>query len=323
MFDARSILDAIISGSSEQTRNVRESGGLNDIMSDILGQMQQPGSVEPRASNEPQASSDRQRQAAPRNPLDDLFGQLGGGSSSFEPQAQAEAPERSGGQAQSRSAAPMGYDDMLEQFKDLVSNNKAAAGAIVGGLGGLLLGTRTGRSLTTKAVKVGGLALIGTLAYKAYQDYQNNSSQSSGDPRSERQELPELPPGGSGFEAEAMSDDDAVLFIRTMAAAAMADGGVDHKEQRKILGNLEQAGLEEQAMSFLANEFNHPASVHDIIGSVRTREQAVKVYTAARIAIEPDTRAEQEFLAVLAQRLDLDRRLVAHIDATASGIKVK
>jgi len=43
----------------------------------------------------------------------------------------------------------------------------------------------------------------------------------------------------------------------------------------------------------------------------------VQVYTAARIAIEADSSAEKNFLAGLAQRLNIDAKLAAHIDATA------
>ena len=162
MFDARSILDAIIAGSSEQTRNARESGGLNDIMGDILGQLKKAGGAEQSSSPErddPYRRFDDERrsdqtQTRARNPLEDLFGQItGGGSSRQEEQAeprysQQREPGRSDDRYEQHSPAQPGYGDILERVKDLVGNNKTAAGAIVGGLGGLLLGTKTGRSLT-------------------------------------------------------------------------------------------------------------------------------------------------------------------------------
>jgi len=120
-----------------------------------------------------------------------------------------------------------------------------------------------------------------------------------------------------------MGQDDAALYIRTMVAAAASDGEIDHAEQQTILGNLEQAGMQGEAMEFLANEFNNPASIEQIVDSVRTDAQAAKVYTAARIAIEPDTAPEQRFLSHLAQQLDLDSALVAQIDASATKLKVR
>lgn len=293
MFDARSILDAIIAGSSEQTRGARESGELKDIMGDILGELGKAGG----------------RSAAPASPgsssgnaLDDILGELG----------------RSLGRPQNGGGEAVDYGELVERVKELAINNKGAAGAIIGGLGGLLLGTRTGRSLVGRAVRLGGLALIGALAYKALKNYQQ------GVPAGEADTGELVPaPSGSGYRAEEMGHDDAVLFIRTMVAAAGADGKVDHAEQQKILGQLEQTGMDADAMQFLADEFNHPASVDTIVSQLSSRDQAAKVYAAARVAIEPDTVKEQAFLAQLAQRLGLDSTLAAHIDAAATGIKAR
>ena len=345
MFDARSILDAIIAGSSEQTRNARESGGLNDIMGDLLSQLQKVGGADTAAPagrlereggfRAEQRKGEAESTGRSRNPLDDLFGQLGGTSGQPRSRGANQGrdpggdPDAGHGRHQRYEDGPAsgrgepGYGDLLDRVKDLVANNKTAAGAIVGGLGGLLLGTRTGRSLAGRAVRLGGLALIGTLAYRAYRNYQKGAPVPADRPDRENFDMPQLPPEGSGFEADGMSNDDAALFIRTMVAAAAADGRIDQDEQRRILGNLEQAGLQDEAMEFLAGEFNNPAGIEDIVNAVNSPEQAAKVYAAARIAIEPDTREEQEFLSQLSQRLDLDSALAAHIDATAAAIKVR
>ena len=46
-----------------------------------------------------------------------------------------------------------------------------------------------------------------------------------------------------------------------------------------------------------------------------------QVYAAARLAIDPDTAEEQDFLAALAGALALEPSLVAHIDAAAASAK--
>ncbi len=48
-------------------------------------------------------------------------------------------------------------------------------------------------------------------------------------------------------------------------------------------------------------------------------EQAVQVYTAARIAVDLDGEEEHAFLMALAAQLGIDRSLAAHIDAAAGG----
>ncbi len=201
--------------------------------------------------------------------------------------------------------------DVLSKLQQIIRDNPMAAGTAMGGLGGLVLGTQTGRSIAGSAARLGALALIGGLAYKAFQNYQ------AGRPLITGATTPEAAPKGSGFEPAAVTNDTAMLYIQTMIAAAAADGRVDAAEQGKILGSLKQAGLDAEAEQFLADAFNNPASINDIVGSVGSPEEAIQVYTAARIAIEPDSPQEKTFLASLAGALGIDAKLAAHIDATA------
>ena len=207
-------------------------------------------------------------------------------------------------------------EELLKALQDLIANNKLGAGAALGGLGALILGTQTGRSVAVSAAKLGALALIGGLAYKAYQNYQSGGSAEAAG----KGDI-EVPPSGSGFEPAAVTNDDAVLMLRAMIGAAASDGRIDSEEQRRILDSLQQGGgeLEPAAQEFLARELNSPASPDDIAAAVGSQEQAAKIYSAARIAIDPDTRGEQEFLYKLAQRLGIERDLAQHINAAARG----
>jgi uncharacterized membrane protein YebE (DUF533 family) len=67
----------------------------------------------------------------------------------------------------------------------------------------------------------------------------------------------------------------------------------------------------------LANELNNPATVDALVAGVSTQEQAVQLFTAARVAIDLDSQEEHEFLVSLANGLGLEPQLVQHIDATA------
>ncbi len=60
-----------------------------------------------------------------------------------------------------------------------------------------------------------------------------------------------------------------------------------------------------------------------IIAAARTESQKVELYTASRIAIDPDTRAERGYLDLLAGRLGLADALVDHIDTTVASAKVE
>jgi uncharacterized membrane protein YebE (DUF533 family) len=202
----------------------------------------------------------------------------------------------------------------MNTAKDLVEKNKVGAGTAAGGLGAVVLGTQTGRALAGSVLKIGALALIGGLAYKAVQNFQAGKPLLGGG--GQQQALVEAP-SGSGFEARAVTNESALLYIRAMIAAAAADGRIDAREQEKIIGGLKQAGIDRQAQEFLANELNNPATTEELAGSASGDAEAVQVFTAARIAIDLDSDEEHDFLVKLASDLGLDNELVAHIDATA------
>jgi uncharacterized membrane protein YebE (DUF533 family) len=256
------------------------NGGLLDILGQVLGQATSGVKEGAGRINDATGASDRAREA------------LG--------QATGKSPE-----------------ELLAQVQEWLRNNPGMAAAGAGGLGAILLGTRTGRGVVGSAAKLGALALIGGLAYKAFQNYQSGRPLiSHEDPQ---RLLTEAAPAGTGFEPNAISNDAAVLYIRAMIAAAAADGRIDAGEQKQIMGGLQQAGIGADAQAFLTQEIESPASVDDLAGAVATPEQAVQVYTAARLAIEPDTDAETEFLSQLAERLGIDANLAAHIDAAAQA----
>jgi uncharacterized membrane protein YebE (DUF533 family) len=203
-------------------------------------------------------------------------------------------------------------DDMLAKLKELMAQNQFGTGAAAGGLGAIVLGTQAGRSAALGAAKIGALALIGGLAYKALLNYQNGRPLITG-----AHTVAEAAPQGSGFEPTAVTNESATLMIQAMIAAAAADGRVDQGEMEKIMGGFKQAGLDAQAEEFLASELNNPASVEALAQACQSPEQAVQVYTAARLAITPDGGAETAFLAALADKLGVDNTLAAHIDAAA------
>ena len=189
-----------------------------------------------------------------------------------------------------------------------------ATGAAAGGLGAIVLGTHAGRNIAASAVKLGALALIGGLAYKAVQNYQANKPLISG-----AHTLAEAAPTGSGYEPAAVTHESAELYIKAMIAAAAADGRVDETKISKIMAAEKQGGMGDHAQEFLAAELANPASVDELADACQSPEQAVQVYTAARLAITPDGGAEDEFLAALAEKLGVDAKLAAHIDAAAKN----
>lgn len=310
-----------------------EGGGLGDLLKQLGlgGGAAQPG---PGQAGSAQPGSAQSGQAAPggglggglEDVLRKIQGQIGGGSGGGlmdilgQVLSQATAGVKEGAQrvddatgasARMKQATGHAPSEVLDQLKDLVRQNQVGAAAAAGGLGAVVLGTRTGRSLAGKAAKLGGLAMIGGLAYKALQNYQAGKPLISG--------LADVSaaPAGSGFEPQAVTQRTALLYIRAMIAAAAADGRVDEAEQAKLLGSLQQVGINAEAEEFLANELNNPATPEQLAAECQSQEEAVQVFAAARIAVDIHDQAEHDFLVALANALGLDEQLVQHIDANA------
>ena len=201
--------------------------------------------------------------------------------------------------------------------KQMAKDNPLAAGALVA----VLLGTGTGRKLTGTAIKLGGLAAIGGLAYKAYQNYRNG-----GQPEQAPAKEPELlpPPADTDFHPEQAPQGEAeftLALVRAMIAAAKADGHIDDEERGRIAGKLAVAGIGTDAEQFIMQELQSPLNLDDLVASATTEAQRVELYTASRLAIDPDSRAERGYLDLLAGRLQLPDQLVDHIEATVSAAK--
>jgi uncharacterized membrane protein YebE (DUF533 family) len=115
------------------------------------------------------------------------------------------------------------------------------------------------------------------------------------------------------------SGGNALLVMRAMIAAAAADGRIDDHERERILGTLKRAGIDGEGVAVIEAELSRPASAADLAAAANTPEMAVQVYSAARRIITPNTVEERVFLAHLSAALGLEPRIVAEIDAMASG----
>ena len=189
-----------------------------------------------------------------------------------------------------------------------------AAGVALGSLGALLLGTKKGSKVSKNAAKIGGVVLIGGLAYKAFENFKE------GKPSLSDRDEPKAAPADSAFASDTLTNDQALLLVRSMIAAA-ADSQIDEAERMRITLGLREAGLDSTTADFLESEFKNPVSVDLLAAGADSPEFASQVYTAARLTIEHDTDAEQAFLTQLGNALSLDASMVEHLDAAAASAK--
>lgn len=247
------------------------------------------------------------------NPLGGLLGGLSGMAGGLsQPAQQGTQP-----------GAPAAGGDLMSKAREYLSGNGGAlaGGAAAGALVSLVMGNKTMRKVGGNAVALGGLALVGTLAYKAYQNYQQGQA-----PAQVATPLPPqqaLPPEHSPFHpAQADHTHFPILLLRTMIAASLADGHIDDSERLAISGKLNEQGAQlGEAERFLTDELANPATVDAIAREVASPEQAAEVYITALLAIDPDNSAERAFLARLALALKLDPQLTPHLEAAARAAK--
>ena len=210
--------------------------------------------------------------------------------------------------------------DALAGAKKLAEQNPTAAVAVAGGLAALLLGTSTGRSVTAGAVKLGGLAGLGGIAYKAFSNWQQNKPLMEGVPGLEQLTAPA--PTGSGFHADDHSHDTAQLIVGAMVATASADGTIDPAQRATLVAQLQRAGLGSEETTFLDDATAHPMSPAEIARSVAGNSQlASQVVAAASLVVDPANAKEEEFLSRLSTELGMSGDLLSHLRAAVSGFR--
>ncbi|WP_430257634.1 tellurite resistance TerB family protein [Neorhizobium sp. IRS_2294] len=207
------------------------------------------------------------------------------------------------------------------QFGDMAKNNPLKSA----GIAAALLGTKTGRKIAGNVVTVGGIAAVAGLGYLAYKNYKSGQSpQAALQPAPSAAEPIALPPPDSPFSLQSpeLTNDFALTLVRAMIAAAKADGHIDAAERANIMNKVHEVDLGDEAEAFIRDELANPVDIDDLVAAARTEEQKVELYTATRMTIDPDTRAERGYLDLLAGRLGLPDALIEHIDATVTAAKV-
>ena len=181
------------------------------------------------------------------------------------------------------------------------SITKVGGGAALGGILSMILGRSGGASLA----KLGSLAVLGNLAYQAYQNYQKTQQSSQ----------PNISENAFDVLNSSSHVDAGELILRTMIAAAAADGEITEDEKQTIAN---EAGNNPELAQWLAQEIQNPISINEIDRLVgNDTALASNVYLAARLVSKDLSRKEIIFLADLAQALGLDDALVEQLEKQA------
>ncbi|MFM2589139.1 tellurite resistance TerB family protein [Vibrio sp. TBV020] len=198
--------------------------------------------------------------------------------------------------------------DIVRQGQAQVKNSSSSsslkslgAGAVGGGLVSLLMGSKKskklGKKLGKNTLKVGGVAVLGALAYKVYNDYQGKQA-----------------PTGSTESFNAQDDYHSELILKAMIAAAKADGHVDQQEMDHIETTLQQSGADNALQQLVYTELNKPLDPADIARLARSPQQASEIYLASLIVIDEQNFMEKAYLKELAKQLRLDSEVTYQLE---------
>jgi uncharacterized membrane protein YebE (DUF533 family) len=129
---------------------------------------------------------------------------------------------------------------------------------------------------------------------------------------------PPPPPAGQPAEQEAL------LMIQAMIAAANADYELDAAERERIVHTMEESGLDQAERQLVLDQLERPVDIATLAAKATTPTLRRDVYLASAMAIEADTKAEQNYLARLARELGLSdaeveelRKVLTEADDTA------
>ena len=203
--------------------------------------------------------------------------------------------------AKGKEIASKGEDFLIDKLG--VEDNEVSRDALRKGVGAgaaagalaLLLSSRSGRKLAM----IGGLAGLGTLAWKSYQKNGGKMPKST-------QDIIGL---FKGPQAEARAD----VLLRAMIAAAKVDGSID-AEELELINAHNSESADALKIAFTQTKMAQPESAKAIAALADSEQAAREIYAAsARIAngLNPQ---ERDYLDELAMALNLDPELAARIE---------
>ncbi len=175
------------------------------------------------------------------------------------------------------------------------------AGAVGGGLLSMLMGSKKSHRIAKKmgmgALKVGGAAAVGALAYKVYNDWQAKQN-----------------PQAANVAFDQNDNLHSTRILKAMIAAAKADGHIDNTEMARIEQALDEMGVDQQVRQLVQTEMNKPLDPAEVARLATSPQQASEIYLASLIVVDEQNFMEKAYLQELAKQLNLAAEVVAQLE---------
>lgn len=199
--------------------------------------------------------------------------------------------------------------------------------ALAGGAMGLLLGSKKGRKMGGKALKYGGVAALGMMAYKAYGNWQANGAQGAAQsaaqsaahtPAHASAQSPALPQTVDRVTGPAL-EQHSTAVLKAIIAAAKSDGHVDDRERQLIEEGLRGMTSDPQLIQWVDRELQKPLDPVEVAAAASNVEIASEMYLASVLVIDDQSFMERSYLDALGRELQLPPELLAELNAQAAA----
>ena len=198
---------------------------------------------------------------------------------------------------------------------------KYATGAAVGGVLGLLLGSKSGRRMGGKALKAGSVVALGALAWKAYGDWQRQNATASASGAAPGAAPGAAWPAPAGFAAlpAPQLEIHSRAMLKALIAAAKSDGHMDEAERGQVEDALHRLNADAETRAWVDAELRRPVDPADVAATATSPELAAEIYLASVLVVDDTTVMERAYLDELARRLQLAPGLKAELEARAAA----
>ncbi|WP_106477134.1 tellurite resistance TerB family protein [Phytohalomonas tamaricis] len=207
---------------------------------------------------------------------------------------------------------------LLMQLLKQANNSRSGSGKSSGGFGakgilksgamGMLLGSKRGRLLSGALFKYGLLFEAGKFGWQAWQRYRQRQQEKGRD-------VAEAP---QGVPFELLGPDDqerrGLAILRTMIAAANADGHIDDAEMHQITDSFTEMGADGELNSLIEREIQSPSSIEALAREADSQQAAIEMYLAAISMINEQNADEREWLNHFATALGLEEDMALELE---------
>ena len=220
-------------------------------------------------------------------------------------------------------------DQLLKSGMSLLDNKSGPAGSAsrigsglgqlgtgvaAGGVLGLLLGTKRGRSIGGSALKYGSVAALGAVAFRAYSQWQAQQAEQAAHSAASvtvARTVNLLP----ALEVETHSR----AMLKALIAAAKSDGHLDEGERGLIDAEMVRLQADTNERAWLEAELQRPLDPAEVARAATTPELAAEMYLASLLVIDDTSFMERAYLDEFARQLKLPAALRAELEQQASA----